>query len=115
MIGHQPLIELRKQGRKPSMVFLTDFDCLPVWQTYNDAPEICIAKDQPFLCDFRFLSGLSVSITASSKERAIKFYEHCKQSGAVIVASTFCNDYSWKSYFAFYNKQTNFEKIQDDL
>ena len=115
MIGHEPLIQLRKQGQKPSMVFLTDYDCRPDWHLYNDFPEICIHKDKPFDCDLRFLVGLDVTITASSKDRAIKFYNQCKSIGAFLVASTYHEVHPWKTYFAFYDKQTNFEQIQDDL
>lgn len=115
MTGHEPLIELRKLGKKPAMVFLTDFDCQPDWHIYNNRPEICVSKDQPLRCDLRFLVGLNVTISASSKERAIKFFENCKQSGATLVASTYHQYYPWKTYFAFYNKHRNFEQITDEL
>jgi hypothetical protein len=115
MIGHEPLIELRKLGKKPSMVFLTDFDCKPDWQLYNNYPEICVFNEHPLRCDLRLLVGLSVTITASSKERAITFYENCKRSGANLVATTYHQYHPWKTYFAFYNKSRNFEKITDEL
>jgi hypothetical protein len=115
MTGHEPLIELRKLGHKPSMVFLTDFDCLPDWHIYNERPEICVFKDQPLRCDLRFLVGLNVTISARTKDRAIKFYENCKRSGAILVATTYHQANPWKTYFAFYNKNMNFEKIMDEL
>jgi len=97
MLGHTPLIALRKQGIKPAAVYLSD----EVTQLVRDwhAPVTltgkpmeqhspCIAiedKDAPHRLDLRFLVGLVVFVSGNTESRAKAMFEACKKAGAAKV------------------------------
>lgn len=114
MHGHEHLIDLRKQGQKPSMVFLTDF---PVdddykWWELGEHPEVCVYHDVPERADLRFLVNLNVCITASSKARAKAFFEACKAAGATTVSTCYFPT-NQDNYFRLYTKD-GFDKTTED-
>jgi len=89
MHGHEPLIALRKQGRKPTMVFLSDFSEKSNWHETGDYPEINVFHDVPERADLRFLVNLNVTITASTKDRAKALLEACVKAGATTVTTCY--------------------------
>jgi hypothetical protein len=94
MIGHDPLIAMRKTGIKPAAVHLVDEVC----QLARDwhAPQTlsgqrmqqhtpCIAiedKDAVQRLDLRFLVGLVVFVSGNTEARAKSMFEACKRAGA---------------------------------
>ena len=87
MKGQDAIIELRKSGRKPSTVFLNDYESDVDRFETGDHFTISISPDeQPERLDLRFLVGLRVSISASTEKRARGLLEACKVVGAKTVA-----------------------------
>ena len=97
MIGHEPLIAMRKTGIKPASVYVSDevtqltrdwhahrtLSGLPMQQ---HAPCIAIEdKDTVQRLDLRFLVGLVVFVSGSTEARAKAIFEACKRAGAARV------------------------------
>ena len=87
MRGHERLIELRKAGKAPKMVFINDWPCNTNWfENPGDAVTICTHGDDVNLADLRFLVNLKVSISSESEDRAKTLFNRAKESGAAMVA-----------------------------
>jgi hypothetical protein len=113
MKNHQAVIDMRRQGSKPTMVFLTDYpEADGKWSKQDDYIDINVFHDVPERADLRFLIGLSVTITASSKDRAKAFFEACVAAGANTVSTCYYpNDK--ENYFRLYTKD-GFDKTTED-
>ena len=88
MRGHEKLIEIRKAGRKPKIVFINDYPCRTDWFTTGDHVTICVAGDDINSLDLRFVVGCMVSATGDTETRAKQLLEACKRAGATTVAAT---------------------------
>lgn len=86
MNGHEKVIHMRQAGSKPKIVFVNDYPCQTDWFEHGDHATVCVAGDQPEWLDLRFLVGLTVSVSASTENRAKRFLEACKGAGAAVVA-----------------------------
>jgi hypothetical protein len=85
MTGQDEIIELRKRGQRPYIVFLNDFPC-NTGRLAGDHFTVSVSPDeQPEWLDLRFLLGMRVSVLASSEKRARRFLEACKDAGAVTI------------------------------
>lgn len=87
MRGHDKIIEARIAGSTPSIVFLNDYPCKTDWFDFSDYSTICTAGDPVTSLDLRFLIGLTVSISATSEQRAKALFDRVKQAGAKVVAA----------------------------
>lgn len=87
MRGHSELIEMRKNGKAPRFVFLTDYRCQTDWFETGENATICTAGDDLALLDLRCLVGLRVSISSPNEARAKLLADCCKAAGAVTVAA----------------------------
>lgn len=112
MRGHTPILKMRLQRKRPSIVFMDDMNN-PIANDWHDpgagygqkwepdhATVQIEAKDSIDRLDLRFLSGCRVSITGTTEQRAKAMFEACKRAGAVTVAAAhiiFTNDYICKS------------------
>ena len=114
MRGHTEIIKMRKAGHKPPIVFLNDWPLNNKWREPADLPEVSIDGERPKHADLRFLIGLRVSITCTTKNRAEAFFEAAKAARAEIVA---CGWYESpkRNWFAFYDSRGGFEKITEDF
>lgn len=112
MKGHEQLIEMRKRGRKPTMVFLSDFSESSNWWETGDYPEVCVFHDVPERADLRFLVNLNVTITASTKDRAKAFLEACVRFGAASVSTCYFQN-NRDNYFRLVNKD-GFDQTTED-
>lgn len=112
MHGHEPLIAMRKAGKKPSMVFLSDFPQKSNWHETGDHPEICVYHDVPERADLRFLINLNVTITASTKDRAKAFLAACVKAGASSVSTMYWGNRG-DNYFRLVNKD-GFDRSTED-
>ena len=98
MIGHVEIIEMRKQGYKPKIVFVFDVG-EPPRDFYRSAentmalgsmPEIHISpSDDIYKLDMRFLVGCVVSVTTNCKDRARGLYLCLKR--AMVESVTISN------------------------
>jgi hypothetical protein len=86
MKGHETLIQLRKAGKTPKIVFVNDFPCKTDWFDWWDHATVCVADDGVETIDFRFAHGITMSILALNKTRAKALFELGKASGAIVVA-----------------------------
>lgn len=87
MRGHEPILDMRRQGKRPAVVFLNDFPCDTDWAPFGDHATVCVAGDNPDLADLRFLIRLNVSICSRDEVRARGFMEAAKRAGADTVAA----------------------------
>jgi hypothetical protein len=72
MTGHQPILALRRAGKKPLFVWVSDF----TWALL-DGLTVSVAGDTPELLDLRFLRGTTAVVTAGSAERADRIAAAC--------------------------------------
>ena len=98
MRGHEPIISMRKSGKRPAIVFVNDF-ADPVAKDWHNPGEkygetwppdhatVSVDGDAVQLLDLRFLKGLRVSISSLSEARAKALFDRCKSSGASVVAA----------------------------
>ena len=82
MRGHENIIRARLAGKCPSFVFVNDYPC-----STDDRDTVCTCHDAIPTLDFRFLTGLRVSISATSEDRAKALFERVKAAGASVVAA----------------------------
>jgi hypothetical protein len=87
MKGHQALIQLRKTGLTPKIVFINDYHCKTDWIEYRDHATLCTAGDSLSSLDLRCINGLAVSISASTESRAKALFAKAKWFGAKTVAA----------------------------
>jgi hypothetical protein len=86
MKGHEGVIEMRRAGKRPLMVFINDWPCDVDWFETGSHAAVCTDGDVIGLLDFRFVVGLQVSISSESEERAKALAESCKQYADVVAA-----------------------------
>lgn len=87
MKGHIDIIKMRLKRKKPAIVFVNDYPCDTGWREFGDHATICTHGDHINTLDFRFLTGVRVSISAHSESRAKALFERVKQAGASTVAA----------------------------
>lgn len=85
MRGHETLLQLRKEGLTPKIVFINDYPCETDWFKWGEHATVCVAGDGLESIDFRFAKGLTLSITAANKKRAQALFDLGKASGAKAV------------------------------
>jgi len=86
MTGHEKIIALRKQGKKPPFVFLNDYPCQTDWFESAEHATVCIHGDSIESLDIRFLVGMAVSVSATQENRAKALFNACKRASAAVVA-----------------------------
>ena len=88
MRGHERLIDMRRAGKAPRMVFINDYKCATDWfEIPGDAVTICTDGDAIELLDLRFLVGLTVSVGSTNEKRAKALFDRCKRASASVVAA----------------------------
>lgn len=95
MRGHEHIIELRKAGRKPKIVFLNDWPCKTDWFETADHATVSLNGDPLSSLDLRFLVGLTVSISSQSESRAKALAAKAKWFGAHTVAACHVQPRHW--------------------
>ena len=96
MRGHHALWALRRQGFKPTLVFINDYECEAAHDWHNPGARygeqwpcehvtLSTAGDVVSELDWRVLVGLRVTIVALSRARAQALFEHARQAGAALV------------------------------
>lgn len=88
MRGHEELIEMRLNGKAPSIIFINDYPCQTDWENYGDYVTICTAEDPIKTLDMRFLVDMTVLVSSTSEKRAMELLEACKEHGVRKVVST---------------------------
>lgn len=87
MRGHERIIELRKQGIKPKIIFINDWPCDVNWFDSDDQATVSTFKDSITSLDLRFLTGCMVSISATDESRAKALFKRAIEAGARSVAA----------------------------
>lgn len=100
MRGHAPIIRMRLAGRRPAIVFVNDFKCETSKDWHDPGarygkefePDHATVQIDPAdsitSLDFRWVAGLTVSVSGSTEARAKALHKACINAGAAIVAST---------------------------
>jgi hypothetical protein len=91
MRGHENIIAMRIRHIAPKIVFINDFSCKTDWEEHGDHATVCTHAEPVYGLDLRFLTGLAVSISASTEIRAKALFERAKQAGAKTVAAAEIN------------------------
>jgi hypothetical protein len=86
MKGHDEILQMRKAGRTPTIVFINDYPCQTNWAEYGAYATVCVFGDSVNSLDLRFLVGIAVSVSASTESRAKALFNACKRHGAKTVA-----------------------------
>lgn len=97
MKGQEKIIACRMAGAVPPFVFVNDYPCKTDWFEFCEHATVCTANDTLSSMDFRFLTGLRVSISATTEERAKALFDRIKAAGAVAVAA--CHVQTEKPWF----------------
>ena len=105
MRGHEQINTMRREGKKPAMIFINDWPCQTDWFETGEHVTVCVHKDSIRTLDLRFVVCCSVSISSESKTRAKALLERCKAEGADVVAA--CSIDSTKPY----HEQCEFSEI----
>lgn len=95
MRGHEPILDMRRRGQKPALVFLDTIPDRSPSQLWREWPEVQPAiptvwvqdDDAVHLLDLRFLVGLPVVITGTDAARVDALQAAALEAGAVRVVS----------------------------
>jgi hypothetical protein len=98
MHGHEKIIDMRKKGICPKIVFINDFEDshAKFWhdpgreykeQWAPDNPTVCTSETPLSGIDLRFCVGIRVSISSFSESRAKALFKKTVDAGAVCVAA----------------------------
>lgn len=91
MRGHEKLVEMRKAGKRPVIVFLNDFICPTNWfETGDKHVTVSVVGEPLHRVDLRFLVGLTVSATSYDEDRAKALMQACQRAGAAVVGAGHC-------------------------
>lgn len=94
MTGHQPILAMRRAGRKPEFVWVSDFaDCT------LDGLTVRISGDTPELEDFRFLVGVTALVEGSDPQRVERIAKACAPIAKRVIASVIqpVNEVRWET------------------
>jgi hypothetical protein len=84
MTGERPILALRRAGKKPVIVWVSDF----AWALL-DGLTVSVACDTPELLDLRFLRGTTAVVTAASPERADRIGTACAAFARRVITNVF--------------------------
>lgn len=84
MTGDRELLAMRRSGRKPAYVWVSDFP-----DTTLDGFTVRVAGDSPELLDLRFLVGTTVIVEGGDSARVERLAKACQQVARRVIASTF--------------------------
>jgi hypothetical protein len=87
MRGHTTIMRIRSEGKAPPLVFVNDYPCKTDWFEHAEHAMVCTDGDSLSSMDFRFLTGLRVSVSATSEARARALFDRIKAAGATAVAA----------------------------
>lgn len=95
MRGQEAILNMRRAGKKPSIVFVNDYPCDTDWHEYAEHATVQILPSETIdLLDFRFVVGMQVSVSGSTMERAKAIARACKAAGAKTVGAG-CGDWAY--------------------
>lgn len=101
MRGQDKIIKMRKQGKRPAIIFINDTPELSVlskewhnpgekygevWRPDHACVDI-LETDTVELLDLRFVTGCIVSISSGDEKRSKSLFDACKLAGAKVVAA----------------------------
>lgn len=94
MNGHQPILALRRSGRKPAFVWVSDLE-----KTHLDGLTVCVAGDTPELLDLRFLVGVTALVEGQDGNRVQRIATACQKFASRVVASVVhqVNEHRWET------------------
>lgn len=85
MTGHQRIVAMRRQGLKPSVVWVADYP-----EAVNDGLTIRVdEQDTPELLDLRFLVGTTVTVESFNDQRLQRLAKACAQHARRVIAVLF--------------------------
>ena len=89
MLGHEPLIKMRMSGVAPQYISIEDHPSLNAheWHEWDDAPTICVAKDDLHTLDLRFVIGLTVQLSSLDERRAKAIHQKLIEAKARVITS----------------------------
>ena len=88
MKGHEKIIQMRMEKKKPAFVFINDYPCETDWFETGMHANVCTAGDSIERLDLRFLVDVAVSVSSEEENRAKALFEACKRANVSMVAAT---------------------------
>lgn len=83
MTGHEPILALRRSGRRPTFVWISDHQ----HQTL-DGLTVRVTDDTPETLDLRFLLGVTALVEGPDADRVKRIAECCKTVAKRVIATT---------------------------
>lgn len=82
MTGDREIREMRRNGLKPSHVWVSDFK-----DAMLDGLTVCVAGDTPEMLDLRFLVGVTVLADSSDPARLKRIASSCEKHATRVIAT----------------------------
>ncbi len=109
MQGHEPIIAMRLQGKKPALVYLDmlrDYSPMKAWADWPGVspaiPTVWVQdSDTPSRLDLRFLVGLTAVITGTDGERIRQLTQAALDAGAARVVAAHVESYADRGEMRF--------------
>lgn len=100
MRGHEPIIAMRRRGKRPAFVFLDTTRTTAPMCEWRDWPNVSPAipsvwvepDDAPHRLDLRFVFGLSVVVTGIDADRVKALADAAYSAGALRVIASVTTD-----------------------
>lgn len=87
MIGQEMILAMRRNGKKPTHVMVSDFADCTLAEYVDDVQTVRVFGDTPELLDFRFLIGSTAMVESSDPDRLHRLVEACKPFAKRVVGS----------------------------
>lgn len=100
MRGHEPIVDMRRRGKKPAMVFIDAFEtasqCWREWPARDlSMPQVEVPEDDALSgLDLRFVVGLRVMVTGHTARRVEAIRDLCIEAGASRVIAAVVDDHA---------------------
>lgn len=98
MRGHEPIVAMRRRGKKPAMVFIDAFEtasqCWREWPARDlSMPQVEVSEHEALSgLDLRFVVGLRVFVMGHDERRVESIKSLCLEAGAARVVAAVVDD-----------------------
>jgi hypothetical protein len=86
MTGHHDILAMRRSGRKPTFVWVSDHE-----KQTLDGVTVRVTGDTPEALDLRFLVGVTALVEGPDQARVERIAECCAAVAKRVIATTFAS------------------------
>jgi hypothetical protein len=95
MTGHEMILAMRHEGKKPTHVMVSDFADCTLAEYIDDVMTVRVHGDTPELLDLRFLIGTTAMVESDDPDRLVRIADACKPFAERVVASLIARHDQW--------------------